>query len=85
MSEEDAKYREEFNKNYLPFFTEYFSQSQMEKKIDSYKYLIEELKKIEKISTEANYKHVMLKKILFTSKNAKTLCRNGVQYKHMHE
>ena len=85
MSEEDAKYREEFNKNYLPFFTEYFSQSQMEKKIDSYKYLIEELKKIEKISTEANYKHVMLKKILFTSKNAKTLCRNGVQYKHMHD
>ena len=80
---DDSKYREEFNKDYLPSFTEYFSQTQMEKKINSYKYLVEDLKKIEKISTEANYKHVMSKKILFLSKNAKTLCRGGVQYKHM--
>ena len=81
---EDDKYREEFIKKYLPCFTEYFSQSQMEKKINSYKYLIDDLKKIEKASTEANYKHVMSKKNFFSSKNAKTLCRNGVQYKHMH-
>ena len=80
---DDSKYREEFNKDYLPSFTEYFSQTQMEKKINSYKYLVEDLKKVEKISTEANYKHVMSKKILFLSKNAKTLCRGGVQYKHM--
>ena len=82
---EDAAYKEEFNKIYLPYFTEYFSQTQMEKKIESYKYLLEDLKKIEKISTDTNFKHVMTKKILFLSKNAKTLCRNGVQYKHMHD
>jgi hypothetical protein len=29
---EDAAYKEEFNKIYLPYFTEYFSQTQMEKK-----------------------------------------------------
>ena len=80
---DDSKYKEEFNKNYLPFFTEYFSQSQMEKKITSYKYLLEDIKKIEKTSTESNYKHVMTKKVLFLSKNAKNLCRGGVQYKHM--
>ena len=33
---DDSEYKEEFNKNYLPFFTEYFSQSQMEKKITSF-------------------------------------------------
>ena len=82
---EDAAYKEEFNKIYLPYFTEYFSQTQMEKKIESYKYILEDLKKIEKISTDTNFKHVMTKKILFLSKNAKTLCRNGVQYKHMHD
>ena len=82
---EDSAYKEEFNKIYLPYFTEYFSQAQMEKKIESYKYLLEDLKKIEKISTDTNFKHVMTKKILFLSKNAKTLCRNGVQYKHMHD
>ena len=42
---EDSKYREEFNKTYLPCFTEYFSQEKMETKIESYKYLLEELKK----------------------------------------
>ena len=81
---EDSKYREEFNKTYLPCFTEYFSQEKMETKIESYKYLLEELKKIEKVSTEANYNHVMKKKILFLSKNAKNLCRGGLQFKHMH-
>ena len=80
---EDLPYKEEFNKNYLPYLTEYFSQTQMEKKIESYQSLIEDLKKIEKISPESNYQHVMTKKVLFLSKNAKTICRNGIQYKHM--
>ena len=33
MAEDDAKYKEEFNKKYLPHFTQYFSQSKMEKKL----------------------------------------------------
>ena len=80
---EDSKYQEEFNKNYLPYFTEYFSQTQMEKKIESYQSLIEDIKKIEKISPDSNYQHVMTKKVLFLSKNAKIICRNGIQYKHI--
>ena len=80
--EDDTPYREKFNEKYLPFFTEYFSQEQMEKKISSYKNFLEEFKKVEIISTESAYKHVMTKKILLLSKNAKTLCRSGIQFKH---
>ena len=80
--EDDTPYKEKFNEKYLPFFTEYFSQEQMEKKINSYKNFLEELKKVEIISTESAYKHVMTKKILLLSKNAKTLCRSGIQFKH---
>ncbi len=83
MSEDDAQFKEQFNKKYLPYFTEYFSQSQMEKKIISYKYLIEELKKLEITSNESTYKHVMSKKVLLLSKNAKNLCRSGIQFKHI--
>ena len=80
---EESKYRSEFNQNYLPSFTEYFSQPQLDKTISSYKYLIEDLKKIEKVSSDSTYKHVMSKKNLFLSKNAKNICRSGIQYKHM--
>ena len=82
MTENDSVFKEEFNKNYLPYFTEYFSQSQLEKKIISYKYLIEELKKLEVTSSQSAYKHVMTKKVLLLSKNAKVLCRSGIQFKH---
>ena len=82
MTEDESQYKEEFNKKYLPHFTKYFSQEQMEKKIVSYKNLIEELKKLEITSSESAYKHVMTKKILLLSKNAKTLCRAGIQFKH---
>ena len=82
MSDDDLKYKEDFNKRYLPYFTEYFSPSQMEKKIISYKFLLEEIKKLEATSTESAYKHVMTKKVLLLSKNAKNLCRNGIQFKH---
>ena len=80
---EESKYRSEFNQHYLPSFTEYFSQPQLDKTISSYKYLIEDLKKIEKVSSDSTYKHVMSKKNLFLSKNAKNICRSGIQYKHM--
>lgn len=82
MADEDAKYKNFFNKTYLPVFTEYFSQAQLEKKITSYKSLIEEIKKIESVSSDSVYKHVLSKKDLLTSKNAKNLCRNGIQFKH---
>lgn len=82
MSDDNLQYKEVFNQLYLPYFTEYFSQSQLEKKIICYKFLIEELKKLEITSPESAYKHVMTKKTLLLSKNAKILCRNGIQFKH---
>ena len=82
MSDDELKYKKFFNEMYLPYFTEYFSQSQMEKKIVCYKYLLEELKKLEMTSSESAFKHVMSKKVLLLSKNAKNLCRNGIQFKH---
>ena len=83
MTDDESRKRKEFNEKYLPCFTEYFSQAQMEKKIISYVYLIEELHKLEITSNESTYKHVLSKKVLLTSKNAKNLCRSGVQFKHM--
>ena len=80
---EESKYRSEFNQNYLPSLTEYFSQPKLDKTLSSYKYLIEDLKKIEKVSSDSTYKHVMSKKNLFLSKNAKNICRSGIQFKHM--
>ena len=80
--EDDTQYKEEFNKKFLPYFTEYFSQEKLEQKISSYKNFLEEYKKVEIISTESAYKHVMTKKVLLQSKNAKTLCRSGIQIKH---
>lgn len=82
---DDSEYQEQFVIEYLPAFTEYFSKTQMEKTITSYKYLIDELKKLEKISTEENHKQILNSKINFSSKKAKNLCRNGVQYKYMHD
>jgi hypothetical protein len=41
MTDDESRKRKEFNEKYLPCFTEYFSQAQMEKKIISYVYLIE--------------------------------------------
>ena len=83
MTEIEKHYKEQFDKIYLPYFTEYFSQSQMEKKIISYKFLLEEMKKLELSSSDSAYKHVMSKKVLLTSKNAKNLCRAGIQLKHI--
>ena len=82
---DDSEYQEQFVIEYLPVFTEYFSKTQMEKTITSYKYLIEDLKKLEKISTDENHKQILNSKINFSSKKAKNLCRNGVQYKYMHD
>ena len=82
---DDSEYHEQFILEYLPCFTEYFSKTQMEKTIISYKYLIEDLKRIEKVSTEEMHKQILSKKINYSSKKAKNLCRNGIQYKYMHD
>ena len=85
MTDDESRAKADFEKKYLPCFTEYFSQSQMEKKIISYKYLKEEIHKLEQTSNDSTYNHVLSKKVLLTSKNAKNLCRSGVQFKYMRD
>ena len=81
--EENAKEKATFSSKYLPSFTPYFDIEKLEKKIPNYRYLNDELRKIENTSTETNVKHVMTKKVLLNSKNAKQLCRDGIPLKHM--
>lgn len=85
MDSEETKYKEDFEKNIKPSFTEYFDQSRMEKRISSYKFLMNELKKLETACPETVYKHVMSKKVLLKSKNAKNISRDGIQIKYMRQ
>ena len=62
-----------------------FLKHKWKKKIISYKYLIEEIHKLEITSNDSTYKHVLSKKVLLNSKNAKGLCRSGVQFKHIRD
>ena len=80
----DSKQEKElFEKQYLPSFTEYLDIAKLEKKIPSYKYLNDELHKLEVTTNDTNFQHVMTKKVLLSSKNAKTLCRDGIPLKHI--
>jgi len=81
--EENKKEKELFLKNYSSCFTEYLCLEKLEKKIPSFRYLNDELKKLETTSPESTIKHVMGKKKLLSSKNAKQLCRDGVPIKHI--
>jgi hypothetical protein len=81
--EENKKEKELFLKNYSSCFTPYLSLEKLEQKIPSFRYLNDELKKLETTSPESTIKHVMGKKKLLSSKNAKQLCRDGVPIKHI--
>ena len=81
--EENQKEKDLFLKNYFPCFTSYLSMEKLEQKIPSYRYLNDELKKLEDTSPESTIKHVMGKKKLLISKNAKQLCRDGIPLKHI--
>ena len=81
--QENAKEKAVFTSKYLPSFTPYLDIEKLEKKIPHFRYLNDELHKIETTSTESNIKHVMSKKVLLNSKNAKQLCRDGIPLKHM--
>ena len=54
-------------------------------RLPSLKYFIEECNKLEKFCTEKYFSHVMTKSNLFESQNAKTLSRNGIPPKYMHD
>ena len=81
--EENQKEKDLFLKNYSSCFTPYLSIEKLSKKIPSFRYLNDELKKLETTSPESTIKHVMGKKNLLSSKNAKQLCRDGIPIKHI--
>ena len=81
--EENQKEKDLFLKNYSSCFTPYLSLENLAKKIPSFRYLNDELKKLETTSPESTIKHVMGKKRLLSSKNAKQLCRDGIPIKHI--
>ena len=81
--EENQKEKDLFLKNYSSCFTPYLSIEKLSKKIPSFRYLNDELKKLETTSPESTIKHVMGKKKLLSSKNAKQLCRDGIPIKHI--
>ncbi len=83
--EENKKQKEIFLQKYFPSFTPYLSLEKLEQKIPSYLYLNNELKKLEETSPEGTIKHVMGKKKLLISKNAKQLCRDGIPVKNIKE
>ena len=83
--EENKKQKEIFLQKYFPSFTPYLSLEKLEQNIPSYLYLNNELKKLEDTSPEGTIKHVMGKKKLLISKNAKQLCRDGIPVKNIKE
>ena len=83
--EENAREKALFSSKYLPSFTPYLDIEKLEKKIPNFRYLNDELHKLETNSNESTIKHVKSKKVLLNSKNAKQLCRDGIPVKYMKE
>ena len=48
MADEEAKAKEIFNNEYLKYFSAFFDVSKLEKRIINYRYLVEELKRLDK-------------------------------------
>ena len=72
-----------FDVEYKNYFTEYTDFDKIIKNVKSYKYLVDQLRKLDSNFNELDYKHVMSKKKLLSSKNAKKMCRNGIPIKYM--
>ena len=62
MADEEAKAKEIFNNEYLKYFSAFFDVSKLEKRIINYKYLVEELKRLDTACPEKTFQHVYSKK-----------------------
>ena len=81
--EENIREKAIFLNTYLPSFTQYLDIEKLEKKVPNYRYLNDELNKLEQTTSPTTYQHVMSKKKLLISKNAKQLCRDGIPLKYI--
>lgn len=83
MVEQEGQFKDQFNKEYLKYFSEYCDISKVEKRMISYKYLIDELFKLDTSCPEKTFQHVNTKKNYLISKNVKKMCRDGVALRYM--
>ena len=60
--EENIKEKAIFLSTYLPSFTQYLDIDKLEKKVPNYRYLNDELNKLEQTTSPTTYQHVMSKK-----------------------
>ena len=80
--EENAREKAIFINKHLPAFTPYLDIEKLEKKVPHYRYLNDELNKLEQSKVASSIQHVLSKKKLLISKNAKQLCRDGIPIKY---
>ena len=71
--EENSREKATFCNTYLPSFTQYLDIDKLEQKIPNYRYLNDELNKLEQTTTPSVYQHVMSKKKIITFKKCKTI------------
>ena len=76
--QENQKEKDLFIKQYLPSFTKYLDIDKLGAKVPNFRYLNAELQKLDSQTSKTAYNHVMSKKKLLISKNAKQLCRDGI-------
>ena len=81
--EENAKEKATFINIHLPSFTPYLDIDKLESKIPNFRYLNDELNKLEEATSQTTYHHIMSKKKLLISKNAKKLCHDGIPLKYI--
>lgn len=81
--EENAREKDLFMKQYFPAFTQYLDVEKLGAKIPNFRYLNNELQKLDSQTSKSTYEHVMSKKKLLLSKNAKQLCRDGIPVRYM--
>ena len=79
----ESEEEEQFIKEQLPYLSSNVDYGKICRRIPNYKYLLEQLHKLEKNCSEADFNHVYNKKNFFKSKNAKNLCRNGIPLRYM--
>ncbi|MCQ2816026.1 MAG: TLD domain-containing protein [archaeon] len=76
-----AEAKAKFEKEYGHIFSPYLDKEKMEARIISYEYLVGELEKIEKETSEKDFVKILSKKELIINSKIKDLCRKGVPLK----
>ena len=81
--QENASEKAKFVSKYLPLFSPYLDLDKLESKIPNFRYLNDELDKLDQTTNQSTYQHVMSKKKLLLSKNAKKLCNDGIPLQYI--